>query len=252
MKQSDAPVHRTFDARGSSQLLIYAREMGEFFRKERGLQDALSEREQRMRELAAASIAAQEEERQWIAFEVHDRIALTQANPPAGQVAVRASVLLREAIREARYIMNDLHPPVLEEFGVAPLIEKELRRLQEDAGCRTTFDSSYLLRPSQNVEVTLYRIFHEALTNIRRHATSATNVAVVLACKDQTTNLQVQDNGPGFDVEAATQRKRVGGLMSMRRRAEIAGETFEVASTLEDGTKVTVCLPVNGNRKGEQ
>ena len=267
MKRSDAPVRGTFDALGRNQLLIYARELGGHFRKERDLQKALSEREQRMQEQATASIAAQEEERQWIAYEVHDRIAqtlasvfqqlqtlesMTRDDSQARQVAVRASVLLREAIREARNIMNDLHPPVLEEFGVVPLIEEELRHLQEDAGCRATFDASYLVRPSRDVEVVLYRIFHEALTNIRRHAASATHVAVTLACRDHGICLQVQDNGPGFDVEAAMQRKRVGGLMSMRRRAEIVGGTFEVTSTLEEGTRVTVCMPVNGNREGEQ
>ena len=267
MKRSDAPVRGTFDALGRNQLLIYARELGEHFRKERDLQHALSEREQQMRELAVASIAAQEEERQWIAFEVHDRIAqtlasvfqqlqtlesMTRDDSQARQVAVRASVLLREAIREARNIMNDLHPPVLEEFGVVPLIEEELRHLQEDAGCQTRFDSSYLVRPSWDMEVALYRIFHEALNNIRRHADSARNVTASLECSDHTVSLQIQDDGPGFDVEAAMQRKRVGGLMSMRRRAEIVGGTFEVTSTLKEGTRVTVCMPVNGNREEEQ
>jgi signal transduction histidine kinase len=56
-------------------------------------------------------------------------------------------------------------------------------------------------------------------------------------------SLQVVDNGPGFDVKAAMQSKRVGGLKGMQRRAKLGGGTFEVASSPGKGTTVTVCLP---------
>lgn len=225
------------------------------------LEAALSETEHRMRELAEASVAAQEEERQRVAFEVHDRVAqtlasafqqlqrlesLTEDRPEVRQVAVRASVLLREAIRESRSIMNDLHPPVLEEFGVASLIEEELQRFREETGCRTSFEADYSPRPPRSVEVVLYRIFHEALINIRRHALGATNVTVCLTSNGQSASLRVQDDGPGFDVTGATQATRVGGLMSMRRRAEVAGGSFEIVSAPGQGAQVTMRVPFIG------
>lgn len=249
-----------FDGLGRKQLLFYAQELGESFRQMRGLRGALTEREQQIREMAAASIAAQEDEREWIAYEVHDRIAqtlasafhqlqaleaLTREDESARQVAVRASVLLREAIRESRNIMNDLHPPVLDEFGVDPLITEELRHFREEKGCQTTYEASYESRPPRDVEVALYRIFHEALINVGRHAPGAQSVAVALTSNDGRVTLEVKDNGRGFDVDSALQVKRLGGLMSMRRRAEIIGGELRIESRSGIGTTVSVNVPVN-------
>lgn len=261
------PARGTFDGLDRQQLLVYARELAAHFRKEQSLQQALSERERKLRELTAAFMAAQEEERQWISLEVHDRIAqlqvsifqhleilasMTQTDAKARPVILRASALVREAIREARNIMNDLHPPILDEFGVVPLINEELRRFQEDTGCQARFNHNYQVRPRRDVEVALYRIFHEALTNIRRHASTATGVAVTLTCQDHGISLQVEDNGPGFEVKATTQHKRIGGLLSMQRRAEILGGSLELASTPGQGTKVTVSLPHDPDNQEEK
>lgn len=229
------------------------------------LQQALSRREKQIQELAAASIQAGEKERQWIAAEVHDRVAqnlasvfqqlqalesLTRSDPRAYQTAVRASLLVRETIREARNIMNDLHPPALDEFGLVLLVQEELRRFQEDTGCYTKLNDDYSVKPCQEVEVALYRIFHEALTNIKRHAASARNTVVALASGEGAISLRVEDDGPGFNVEVATRKGQVGGLLGMRWRAEILGGTLQVTSIPGKGTRVTVAIPMNANEKG--
>ena len=255
----EAPL--TFDASSRQQLLIYAQELAEVFQSRQRLLRTLSQLEQRMRELAAASIAAQEQERQWIAYEVHDRIAqtlaatfhqlqkleaLTQPDPATRQVAVRASLLVRDAIREARNIMNDLHPPLLDERGLAILMEEELGRLQEETGCRTKLDACYPVLPAGQAEVALYRIFHEALVNIRRHS-RAKNITVTLLSRDRVVTLLVQDDGLGFDMEEALHGKPVGGLITMQRRAEIMGGSCVVASRPSQGTRMTVCIPQDGH-----
>ena len=262
MSRHRASVNGPFDGLGRQQLLLYAQELGESFRQVQGLRGALTEREKHICRLAAASIAAQEDEREWIAYEVHDRIAQTlasvfhhlqtlesmvQDDQSARQVAVRASVLLREVIRESRNIMNDLHPPVLDEFGIDPLIREELRHFQEERSCQTTYDVNYAVRPPRDVEVVLYRIFHEALINVGRHAVGAAKVAVDLASNAAAVSLAVQDDGPGFDVGRALQAKRVGGLMSMRRRAEIIGGSLQVESSSDRGTTVRVSVALNGS-----
>ena len=260
LKQKEAPVDRTFDGLSRQQMLIYARELGKHFQSAHHLRQVLSEREQHIRELAAAFTKAQEEERQWIAYELHDRVAQTLAcvfqqlqildsmiggESEIRQVTERASGLLKEAIRESRNIMNDLHPPVLDEFGIVPLIEEELGRFRDETGCQTRFNVCNRVRPPRDAEVAFYRIFHEALINIRRHASTAGNVTVDLTCSEHTVALRVLDDGPGFDVAAAMDGKRAWGLMSMRRRAEIIGGTFEIASVLGQGTDVSivVCTP---------
>ena len=125
------------------------------------------------------------------------------------------------------------------------LVEEELDNFEEDTECLVAFDADCPARPPGDAEITLYRIFHEALTNIRKHAPDAKNVAVSLACLDQVVVLQVGDDGPGFQVETVEARKRVGGLMSMRRRSEVIGGTFEIESSLGQGTRLTVQIPMD-------
>ena len=158
----------------------------------------------------------------------------------------RASVFLREAIAESRNIMNDLYPAGLAEFGSVLLMEDELGRFKEDTGCLVSFYADCPARPPRDVEVTLYRIFREALTNIRRHAQDAKNVTVSFSCTDQVVVLRVQDDGPGFDVEAATASDRIGGLKSMGRRAESLGGSLEMTSAPGQGVKLTVRVPLYG------
>lgn len=222
-------------------------------------EEALRESERRVRQLATASVRAHEEERQWIALEVHDRISqslvsvfhqlqklqyMTRADPSVQPVVQRSSALLQDAIRESQNIMNDLYPAGLDEFGVVPLMEAELSRFQEDTGCRVSFNADAEVMPSQEVGVTLYRIFHEALANIQRHAPGTQNVVVSLTYREMFINLEVQDDGPGFDMEAVTEDNRIGGLMSMQRRAEIIGGSFEVTSKPGEGAIVSICVPI--------
>ena len=222
------------------------------------LRNRVAELQREVRNSGFESLRAQEQERQWTACEVHDRIAqtlasvfqqlqtlelLTRADPRARQVAIRGSRLCREAIREARNIMNDLHPPILDEFGLAPLIDEELRHLQEDLGCAVRQRTDYEERPAMDVEVAVYRIFHEALVNVRKHAPGCRNISVWLSSRDRVVRLDVADDGPGFDAEAAAQTGRVGGLMSMRRRAEMVGGTCGVTSEVHKGTTIRASVP---------
>ncbi|MFH1560133.1 MAG: ATP-binding protein [Chloroflexota bacterium] len=252
-------AHRTFDSLSHQQLLIYARELGECHQRGRDLQDTLSQRETQIQEMAEASCEAQKRERQSIAFEVHDRIAqslvsvfqqlqvlesMTRADSQMGKVVARASGALQEAIHECRNIMNDLHSPSLKQYGIVSLIKEELRRFQRDVNCRVMSYTDYQVTLSPDVEMALYRIFQEALMNIRRHAPSARNVVVSLRCRRKTVSFQVHDDGPGFDAKAAAQDIRVGGITSMRRRAEAIGGSLEVTSFPGYGARVTAYIPV--------
>jgi len=222
------------------------------------VEEVLREREQRIRELATGAVRAHEEERERAAHEVHDRIGQpliavfqqlqimkrgTRASSKQRESVARAAGLLQEAIGESRNIMNDLYPNGLEEFGVVPLIETELGSFEEDTGCLVRFTADCPERSPRDVEVTLYRIFQEALSNIRRHAESARNVTASLTCRDQVVVLEIQDDGPGFNVDEVAETKRPGGLVSMQWRSEIIGGTFEMTSTLGQGTRLTIRIP---------
>ena len=229
----------------------------------RRAEEALRKSEHRIRQLAAATVRGHEEERQWAAIEVHDRIcqplvglahniqAIESMASKMRAPANRAFELLRQAIGESRNIMDYLYPPGLEEFGIVPLLEADLHRFHEDTGSEATLDTtldadSEVMMP-QVLTVTLYRIFQEALTNIRRHATGTKMVAVSLRCTDRFVSLEVKDDGAGFDVKTSKPEGRVGGLMIMSRRAEIIGGTLDISSTQGQGTTVTVHVPIDGS-----
>lgn len=222
------------------------------------MEDTLRKSEQTVRQVAKTFAYSHEEERQHVAMELHDRIAQTLTavfhqlqtldaiplkDTVAQQILSRAMVLVQECIYEARNIMEGLYSPVLRDFGLVTMIDEELRRFKEGTGCQTQFDARCPERLPRDTEVTAYRIFHEALTNVRRHATDVKEVKVSLTCKDRMLNMQVKDDGPGFDVQTETRIKQVGGLLIMRRRAELSGGTFEIASFPGKGTTVSVRLP---------
>lgn len=208
------------------------------------------------------ALSAQDEEREWIALEVHDRIAQTLASvfqqlqtlenlarsyPEIRQVAVRGSLLCREVIQETRNIMNDLRPPVLEDLGLVPAFEEELREVADRTPCRVKQTLSLTGRLPRGIELSLYRIFREAMVNMQRHA-QAKEVRVALREEGEGVRLEVSDNGSGFDVRNAMDRKRIGGLLSMRRRAEVVGGVCHVQSEPGQGTRVTVWLPLSPPR----
>lgn len=235
-------------ARLAVPLLMWARTLLEWRMSEDSLQAELRH-----------ALTAQDEEREWIALEVHDRIAQTLASvfqqlqtleglarsyPEIRQVAVRGSLLCREVIREARNIMNDLRPPVLDDLGLVPALEEELREVAERTPCRVKQTLLLTGRLPRGIELSLYRIFREALVNIQRHA-QAKEVRVALREEGEGVRLEVSDNGSGFDVGNAMERKRIGGLLSMRRRAEVVGGVCQVQSEPGQGTRVTAWLPLS-------
>lgn len=212
-----------------------------------------------LRESLRRAIAAHDEEMEWIALEVHDRIAQTLASafhqlqavegltgsyPEVHQAVVRGSLLCRDAVREARNIMDDLRPPILDELGLLPAMQGDLRRLAGRPGWRVSEAMSFQKRLPRAGELTLYRIFREALLNIQRHA-QPTEVGVVLRERGGGVQLEVSDNGGGFDVRKAMEENRVGGLLSMRRRAEMAGGTWRIESSPGHGTRVSAWLPLS-------
>lgn len=235
---------------------IYARELRRLFLETRRLSRQLVE-----------VTKAHDDEREWIALDVHDRIAQTLASifqqlqameglarstPEIRRAAVRGALLCREAIREARNIMNDLRPPILDELGLIPTIEEELTQFGEETSCTVV---RVLALPvgglSRPVELTLYRIFRESIVNIRKHA-RASLVEVSLATDTTDTGgirLEITDDGAGFDPGDAIVKKPVGGLLSMRRRAELAGGTLRLDSRPGVGTRVSAWIPQSPARR---
>lgn len=226
------------------------------------LYDNLLSREQELEMLSGARVKAQEEERRRIAREIHDSLGqmLTaikfnveiledatnlQAEEDRRRIAEIKS-LLDNAMAEAREISYNLMPSVLVDFGLVPA----LQFLGEQFSKRNHLNvhvhvSGVEGRLDPSVEVGLYRIAQEALTNIAKHA-EASEVHVQLIGDSKSTRLIVEDDGKGFQISRLAPRtgQRHGmGLVSMRERAASFNGIFVLDSRPGRGTEIIVEIP---------
>jgi PAS domain S-box-containing protein len=227
----------------------------------------LTERENQLRRLVGKLITAQEEERRRVAHDVHDGLAQTAAaahqhlqafarhNPPGsprGQEELDETLqLVREVVGEARGVIHDLRPTVLDDFGLAAAIRLQVQMLRSEGlevGLQEALGDERL---PPEVETTLFRVAQEALTNVRKHARAAA-VHVVLDRSGRAVRLMVRDEGRGFRPDEATRSNGPGervGLSGMRERLSLLGGRFELQSEPGSGTTVTAEVEVPTNRE---
>ncbi len=216
----------------------------------------LDRAQEQLRGLAAHLFTVQEDERQWVARELHDDVSqrLSLLEMLLHEVDIADGSNNNDKIQDARnqieslntdvrQISHRLHPAILHDLGLSAA----LKSLVTDFGQRENMPSTYVTRNlpeewSQQSATTLYRIAQEALRNVAKHA-GKTHVKVVLAGEDNELQLKIMDFGVGFDQE--TENGATGlGLISIQERARQAGGTVQIASKLGEGTTVTVNLPL--------
>jgi two-component system, chemotaxis family, CheB/CheR fusion protein len=218
------------------------------------------ERKEELRALAARLHAVREEERTQLAREIHDELSgsLTALKMVVSLLPDRAlkdhksfleqltsmSQLIDHTLAQVRTIVTELRPVVLDKLGLMPAIEWQAREFQERSGiaCETHLPAEEISLDSDRATA-VFRIFQEALTNIARHA-NASKVVVDLKREAESLILAVRDNGKGID-EAAIHAPTSLGLLGIRERALSFGGTAEVTALPEQGTCVTVRVPIN-------
>jgi signal transduction histidine kinase len=232
----------------------------------------LSERENQLRDLVRRLIVAQEEERRRVAYDIHDGLAQSAAAAHQHLQAFarhhticstqdreeldEALELVRELVGEARQVIYDLRPTVLDDFGLAAAVRLQVATLRADGLEIALEESLGDGRLPQEVETTLFRVTQEALTNIRKHA-RATKARVVLDRPGNEVRLLVSDGGRGFvpKGEAATNgRGEKVGLSGMRERVSLLGGKFELHSEPGHGTSIEarVTLPGTGEEQDHE
>ena len=216
----------------------------------------LSERENQLRDLVGKLIMAQEEERRRVAYDVHDGLAQTAAaahqhlqafarhHPPCSaglQEELDETLdLVRELVGEARQVIYDLRPTVLDDFGLAAAVRLQVAVLRAEGLEISLQESLGDGRLPPEIETTLFRITQEALTNIRKHA-QATKASVVLDRPGNAVRLLVRDEGRGFRFDRATNTNGRGekvGLSGMRERVSLLGGKFRLHSEPGRGTTI--------------
>jgi signal transduction histidine kinase len=225
--------------------------------------------EDRLRQLSGRLLSLRDDERRRLARELHDsigqllaalqlNIALLQANakPLPADAAKRleeCNALADQAIREVRTISYLLHPPMLDEAGLALAlqwyVDGFVKRSRIDIALHV---SKHMERLPQEVETAVFRIAQEALTNIHRHSGS-TKGEVRLTVEGDCLTLVVRDEGKGIPADKLEDGQTKGGhigvgLRGMRERVKHLGGEIRVAAA-NPGTIVAVTIPLAAARK---
>jgi len=199
--------------------------------------------------------AAVMEERQRLARELHDSVTQSLYSltlfAEAGrhlvgtnewerveQYLARLGETAQQALKEMRLLVYELRPLVLEQEGLVGALHQRLDTVERRAGTEVRLLAEELIDLPAPVEEGLYRIAQEALNNALKHA-AATSVTVYIRTEGEQVELEVVDNGKGFDPDTVSDRGGMG-LAIMQERAERLGSTLTVVAAPGKGTRVGV------------
>ena len=207
------------------------------------------------------AMRAQEEERRRLARDLHDEVnqALTAIllrlealahETPAERAPEVAELkrLVNQAMDELLNLARQLRPSALDDHGLVPAVETQLKRFSSRTGIEVRLDTSG--DPDglpEVVQTAIYRVAQEALTNVTRHA-GATVVQLDLEEDEGAAELRVRDDGGGFNPSAVTRSSSDVpggglGLVGMAERARLVGGELDVRSAPGGGTTITLRVP---------
>jgi len=220
--------------------------------------------ERELRKLSAKLLRLQDEERRRIARELHDSTAqnlsalemnmslleplLEKSHPKAAQIVAETRQIAGECSRELRNISYLLHPPLIDEVGLAFAIKWFADGFAKRTGIAATVDiEEDFPRLDRDVEMPLFRVVQEAMTNIYRHS-GADHAWVTLHREGQFLNLEIRDNGRGFEGEILVDEDGAEimpeiqpgvGLAGMRERLANLGGKLDIENS---PLGVTICV----------
>ena len=218
------------------------------------------------RRLLQRLITAQEDERRHLSRELHDNLGQYLSAlilgleslarlPDLSPAAVNQLSYLTETTKQfeldVHSVALELRPPTLDDLGLEPALSSFAREWakRHDQRIKVVFNSSGFANPEKrlpfDVEVAIYRVVQEALTNASRHS-NAQIVSIILERHNNQVRVTIEDDGVGFDVEkmmlSSTVENRRLGLLSMQERVQMAGGEFKIDSGA--GTTIVVTIPL--------
>jgi PAS domain S-box-containing protein len=235
---------------------------------EQRTREVLKQSEQ-LREVSHRLMRIQEDERRHIARELHDSAGqilaalgmnlssmVQQARrnaPELAQEVEEAQQLVQELNQEIRTTSYLLHPPLLDESGLSEALLWYIRGLQERSGLEITLAiPEDFGRLSHEMELVIFRIVQESLTNVHRHSGSKV-ASIRIACRGQIVSLEVQDQGRGMSPEKLAEIQTQGagvGIRGMRERVLQLGGEVRIQSR-DTGTTILVTLPTAAAKPAE-
>jgi len=257
-KQSDSP----YSDEEVDLLMTIANEAAVAIENARML-DSLRNEQLRVGQLLTQAVNAQEEERKRISVDLHDSVAQWLAaasyraqtanallsgddnNEAQDELAAMESTI-DKSLKELRRVVTGLRPPALDELGLRHALRQSLEELKNDSiDCRFSESGTPIRLPS-NMEIAIYRLVQESLTNVRKHA-DATKVNLRLQFQPDKLLVEIRDNGKGFDLPRTLDSAiSVGhvGLLGMKQRVDTVGGDIKIKTREGAGTIITLKFPI--------
>lgn len=246
-------------------LVSFAISVVMFWFHNRLLDRELAERktaENNMRQLSIRLMRVQDEEAKRFARALHDSLGQDLAvakiaaggllkDDPMNRRLAELVALLEDSVSQTRTISYLLHPPLLDEIGFASAAKWFIEGYTQRTGVAVSVDiPAHIDGLSRHVELALFRILQEALTNIHRHSKSA-KADVAVRVGSRNISLFVQDYGKGIPRETLTNFRNKGthvgvGLSGMKERVRELGGELQIESDL-NGTRITVKVPLGAH-----
>lgn len=214
-------------------------------------------------------IRIQEDERQRISRDLHDKVAQDLSSivlqmetlfdgtrnvaPEVRERGAAITEVVHSAITAVRGIAYGLRPPALDQIGLIQAIENHCNDVARQSGIRVDFTATGIedKHLDMDARINVYRMIQEAMNNIIKHA-EANTVIVRLVKSHPDIIVRIEDNGCGFDMEAQAQEaaeNRRMGLRSMEERARLIGGTSRIQSLVGTGTRVVFTIPITNPRR---
>jgi PAS domain S-box-containing protein len=227
------------------------------------LNQELAERARELHRMVRRIVAVQEEERRRVAYEVHDGFTQTAAaayralqtfaehrrpeSEEDREALEDAIALIQRTVEEARSVIANLRPTTLDDFGLATAIRMQIEELQTEGFEASYEDTLGEERLPSTLEINLFRLAQEALSNVRKHA-KTDRVRVVIGRQEGVVRLEVRAWGRGFrtsDVGGGAGPGETVGLSSMRDRVALLSGSLQIRSEPGIGTSVVAEIPLS-------
>jgi signal transduction histidine kinase len=218
----------------------------------------LAAREGQVRSLAAHLLQAEEDERRRISRELHDEagqsmlflrlhLEMLEKSAPADlrPKLAEARGVAERIISEIRRIVAALHPSAVDELGLPAAIRHLSARFRRLYPIKLHVRlAPYVCRLPRETEAAIYRVVQECYQNIGKHS-EAKCVNLLLRSTDTLLELNVEDDGAGFDPDLAAAQPKSFGLKGMRERVALMGGSLEIRSSPGHGAKISIRLPIS-------
>ena len=228
-------------------------------RSQSELESLVEQRTAALRQLSSRLLNLQDTERRRIARELHDslgqylvalklNVEILRRSPAQMELWSQSEELMERCIAEVRTLSYLLHPPTMDAVGIASAARWYVEGFGLRSGLKLTLDApNDPVRLPDAIELALFRVLQEALTNVHRHSGASTADILIRRSSGQVI-LEVNDNGHGMSQEMLDRFREAGtgtgvGLMSMHERARELGGTIQIESG-STGTSMRIAIPV--------